>query len=131
MALKCLRLSSKFTSIVNFYNTNQRAPLASFDAKMGSPSQSPTAVALFRYVWLTALPDDIHRVLSADDSGLEELAVKATRMLKEAVVKKKRIEQVNAVRFSSWEDLGEIDAVSSGPSKAKLGIVCANHLRFP
>ena len=91
-----------------------------------------TKSALFRYVWLTALPDDIHRVLSANDSGLEELAVKATRMLKEAVVKKKRIEQVNAIKFSSREDLGEIDAVSSGTtSKAKAGIVCANHLRFP
>ena len=90
-----------------------------------------TKSALFRYVWLTALPDSIHQVLSADDSGLEELAVKATRMLKEAVVKKKRIEQVNAVKLSSREDLGEIDAVSSGTSKAKSGIVCANHLRFP
>ena len=87
--------------------------------------------ALFRYVWLTALPDSIHQVLSADDSELEVLAVKATRMLKEAVVKKKRIEQVNAVKLSSREDLGEIDAVSSGSSKAKSGIVCANHLRFP
>ena len=87
--------------------------------------------ALFRYIWLTALPDSIHQVLSADDGDLEELAVKATRMLKEAVVKKKRVEQVNAVKFSSRDDLGEIDAVSSGASKAKSGIVCANHLRFP
>ena len=86
---------------------------------------------LFRYVWLTALPDFIHQVLSADDGDLEELAVKATRMLREAVVKKKRLEQVNAVKLSSRDDLGEIDAVSSNASKAKTGLVCANHLRFP
>ena len=86
---------------------------------------------LFRYVWLTALPDSIHQVLSADDGDLEELAVKATRMLREAVVKKKRIEQVNAVKLSSRDDLGEIDAVSSNAAKARTGLVCANHLRFP
>ena len=86
---------------------------------------------LFRYVWLTALPDSIHQVLSADDGDLEELAVKATRMLREAVVKKKRIEQVNAVKLSSRDDLGEIDAVASNTAKAKTGLVCANHLRFP
>ena len=74
---------------------------------------------LFRYIWLTALPDSVHQVLSADDGDLEELAVKATRMLKEAMVKKKRLEQVNAVKLSSRDDLGEIDAVSSGASKAK------------
>ena len=86
---------------------------------------------LFRYVWLTALPDDIHRVLSADDSELEVLAVKATRMMKETVVKKKRLEQINAVRSSGGEDRLEVDAVSSGASKAKAGILCTNHLRFP
>ena len=68
-------------------------------------------------------------MLSADDSELGELAVKATRMLKEAVVKKKRLDQVNAVRSSGGEDHLEIDAVSSG--KAKAGIICSNHLRFP
>ena len=50
-------------------------------------------------------------------------------MMKEAVVKKKRLEQINAI--SSRDDLGEIDAVSSGAAKAKTGLVCANHLRFP
>ena len=84
---------------------------------------------LFRHIWLTALPDSIHQVLSADDGDLEALAVKATRMMKEAVVKKKRIERVNAV--SSRDDPGEIDAVSSGANKDKTGLVCANHLRFP
>ena len=84
---------------------------------------------LFRYVWLTALPDSVHQVLSADYGDLEELAVKATRMMKEAVVKKKRLERINAI--SSRDDLGEIDAVSSGAAKAKTGLVCANHLRFP
>ena len=88
-----------------------------------------TKSALFGYVWLTALPDSVHQVLSADDSELGELAVKATRMLKEAVVKKKRLDQVNAVRSSGGEDHFEIDAVSSG--KAKAGIICSNHLRFP
>ena len=68
-------------------------------------------------------------MLSADDGDLEELAVKATRMMKEAVVKKKRFERVNAI--SSRDDLGEIDAISSGTAKAKTGLVCANHLRFP
>ena len=87
--------------------------------------------ALFRYIWLTALPDSIHQVLSADDSELPVLATKATRMLKEKIVKKKRAEQVNAVKLSSQEDLGEIDAVSSGTSKAKAGVVCTNHLRYP
>ena len=88
--------------------------------------------ALFRYVWLTALPDSIHQVLSADDSELEVLAVKATRMLKEAVVKKKRIEQVNAVKLSSRDDLGEIDAVANNnAAKDKTGLICANHLRWP
>ena len=90
-----------------------------------------TKSALFRYVWLTALPDSIYQVLSADDSGLEELAVNATRMLKETVVKKKRIEQVNAIKLSSSDDLGEIDAVSGGNPKAKAGIICTNHLRYP
>ena len=52
-------------------------------------------------------------------------------MLREAVVKKKRIEQVNAVKLSSRDDLGEIDAVSSNAAKARTGLVCANHLRFP
>ena len=87
--------------------------------------------ALFRYVWLTALPDSIHQVLSADDRELAVLATKATRMMKEKVVKKKRLEQVNAVKSSTGEDLGEIDAVSGGATKAKAGIVCTNHLRFP
>ena len=50
-------------------------------------------------------------------------------MIFEAVVKKKRIERVNAV--SSRDDPGEIDAVSSGATKDKTGLVCANHLRFP
>ena len=86
---------------------------------------------LFRYVWLTVLPDHIHQVLSADDSELKVLATKATRMLKEKVVKKKRLEQVNSVKSSEGEDHGEIDAVSSGAAKAKTGIVCANRLRFP
>ena len=88
---------------------------------------------LFRYVWLTALPDSIHQVISADDGDLEELAVKATRMMKEAVVKKKRIERINAISSSPSprDDLGEIDAVSSSTAKAKTGLVCANHLRFP
>ena len=84
---------------------------------------------LFRYIWLTALPDSVHQVLSADDGDLENLAVKATRMMKEAVVKKKRIERINTI--SSRDDLGEIDAVSSSAAKAKTGLVCANHLRFP
>ena len=87
--------------------------------------------ALFRYIWLTALPDSIHQVLSADDSELPVLAAKATRMLKEKIVKKKRIEQVNAIKLSSQEDLEEVDAVSGGAAKAKMGVVCANHLRFP
>ena len=88
---------------------------------------------LFRYVWLTALPDSVHQVLSADDGDLEELAVKATRMMKEAVVKKKRLERINAISSSSSsrDDLGEIDAISSNTAKAKTGLVCANHLRFP
>ena len=88
---------------------------------------------LFRYVWLTALPDSVHQVLSADDSDLEKLAVKATRMMKEAVVKKKRLERINAISSSSSsrDNLGEIDAVSSNTTKAKTGLVCANHLRFP
>ena len=68
-------------------------------------------------------------MLSADDSELEELAVKATRRLKEAVVKKKRLDQINAVGSSGGEDRFEIDAVSSG--KAKAGIICSNHPRFP
>ena len=84
---------------------------------------------LFRHIWLTALPDSIHQVLSADDGDLEALAIKATRMMKEAVVKKKRIERVNAV--SSGDDPGEIDAVSNSAAKDKTGLVCANHLRFP
>ena len=87
--------------------------------------------ALFRYIWLTALHDSIHQVLSADDSELAVLATKATRMMKETLVKKKRLEQGNAVKFSAREDLGEIDAVSGGAAKAKTGMVCANHLRFP
>ena len=80
-------------------------------------------------IWITALPDSIHQVLSADDGDLEALAVKATRMMREAVVKKKRIERVHAI--SSRDDLGEIDAVSSNTAKDKTGLVCANHLRFP
>ena len=56
-------------------------------------------------------------LLSADDGDLEALAVKATRMMKEAVVKKKRIERVNAV--SSRDDPGEIDAVSNNAAKDK------------
>ena len=82
---------------------------------------------LFRHIWLPALPDSIHQVLSADDGDLEALAVKATRMMKEAVVKKKRIERVNAI--SSRDDLGEIDAVSSNAGKDRTGLICANHLR--
>ena len=35
---------------------------------------------LFRYIWLSALPDSIHEVLSADDSELEVLATRATRV---------------------------------------------------
>ena len=50
-------------------------------------------------------------------------------MMKEAVVKKKRLERINAIRLSSRDDLGEIDAISSGATKT--GAVCANHLRFP
>ena len=84
---------------------------------------------LFRHIWLTALPDSIHQVLSSDDGDLEALAVKATRMMKEAVVKKKRVERVNAI--SSGDDPGEIDAVSRNAGKDKTGLVCANHLRFP
>ena len=76
---------------------------------------------MFRYIWLTALPDSVHQVLSADDGDLENLAVKATHMMKEAVVKKKRLERINAI--SSRDDLGEIDAVSSGAAKAKTGLV--------
>ena len=41
-------------------------------------------------------------------------------MLKEKIVKKKRAEQVNAVKLSSTEDLGEINAVSGGNPKAKV-----------
>ena len=59
--------------------------------------------ALFRYIWLTALPDSIRQVLSADDSVLPVLAAKDKRMLKEKLVKKKRIEQVNAVGIVSWD----------------------------
>ena len=70
-------------------------------------------------------------MLSADDSELEVLAIKATRMMKETIVKKKRLKQVNSVKSSMGEDHGEIDAVSGGAAKAKAGIVCANHLRFP
>ena len=84
---------------------------------------------LFRHIWLTALPDSVHQVLSADDGDLGALAVKANRMIKEAVVKKKRIERVNAI--SSRVDPGEIDAVSSNAAKDKTGLVCANHLRWP
>ena len=84
---------------------------------------------LFRHIWLTALPDSIHQVLSADDSDLENLAAKAARMMKEAVVKRKRVERINAI--SPRDDLGEIDAVSSNAAKDKTGLVCANHLRFP
>ena len=80
---------------------------------------------------MTALPNSIHQVLSADDSELEVLAVKATRMMKETVVKRKRLEQINSVKSSAGEDHGEIDAVSGATAKAKSGIVCANHLRFP
>ena len=88
-----------------------------------------TKCPLFRHIWLTAIPESIHQVLSADDGDLEALAVKATRMLKEAVVKKKRFERINAV--SSRNDPGEINAVSSNAAKDKMGLVCANHLRFP
>ena len=60
--------------------------------------------ALFRYIWLTALPDSIRQVLSADDSELPVLAAKAKRTLKEKLVKRKRIEQVNAVGIFSREE---------------------------
>ena len=86
---------------------------------------------LFRYIWLSSLPDPIRQVLSADDSELEVLATRASRMMKEGVAKKKRLEQINAVGSSCGEDRLEIDAVSGGTAKAKAGIVCTNHLRFP
>ena len=43
------------------------------------------------------------------------------RMMKEKVVKKKRLEQVNSVKFLEGEDHGGIDAVSGGTTKAKSG----------
>ena len=38
---------------------------------------------LFKYIWLNALPESVHEVLTADDGDLAALAVKATRMLRE------------------------------------------------
>ena len=50
-------------------------------------------------------------------------------MINEAVVKKKRVERVNAVSVDDAP--GEVDTVSRGAGKDKAGVVCANHLRFP
>ena len=87
---------------------------------------------IFRYVWLSALPDSIHEVLSADDSELGVLATRATRMLKEKAARKKRAMHVNAVRTPEAEgDRLEVDAVTGGAAKVKAGVVCTNHLRFP
>ena len=85
---------------------------------------------LFRYIWLSALPDSIHEVLSADDSELEVLATRATRMIKEKAAKKKRFSQINEVKApETEEDRLEIDAVTGGAAKVKAGVVCTNHLR--
>ena len=87
---------------------------------------------IFRYIWLSALPDSIHEVLSADDSELGVLATRATRMLKEKAARKKRVMHVNAVRTpEAEEDRLEVDAVTGGAAKVKAGVVCTNLLRFP
>ena len=88
---------------------------------------------LFRYIWINALPESIHEVLAADDGDLGDLAVKATRMIKEKAARRKRVLQINVVRESEGESPeGEISAVSRRKdNKSKTGSICANHLRFP
>ena len=86
---------------------------------------------LFRYIWLNALPESIHETLAADDGNLGVLAAKATKMMRERAARRKRANQVNAVRDLD-EDPPEIDAVAAGgAAKTKRGAICANHLRFP
>ena len=81
---------------------------------------------LFRYIWLSALPDSIHEVLSADDSELEVLATRATRMIKEKAAKKKRSSQINAVKAPGPEE--EVNAVTKRKEAgSKTGTICANH----
>ena len=79
---------------------------------------------LFRYIWLSALPNSIHEVLSADDSELEVLATRATRMLKEKAARKKRAMKINAVKGPETEEARlEVDAVTGGAAKVKAGVV--------
>ena len=63
---------------------------------------------LFRYIWLSALPDSVHEVLSADDSELGVLATRATCMIKEKAARKKRASQINTVKTPEPE--GEVNA---------------------
>ena len=88
---------------------------------------------MFRYIWLNALPNSVHEVLSADDSDLGVLATKATRMIKEKAARRKRASQINAVRASEPESPeGEVNAMSKRKEAgSKTGTICANHLRFP
>ena len=84
----------------------------------------------FGYIWLSALPDSVHEVLSADDSELGVLATSATRMIKEKAAKKKRSSQINAVKAPELEE--EVNAVTKRKETgSKTGTIWANHLRFP
>ena len=86
---------------------------------------------LFRYIWLDGLPESFHETLAADDGDLGVLAAKATKMMREKAARRRRPEQVNAVREMEEAQL-EVDAVAAGgTSKVKAGVVCTNHLHFP
>ena len=85
---------------------------------------------LFQYIWLSALPDSVHEVLSADDSELDVLAARATRIIKEKAARKKKVSQINAIKAPELEE--EVNAVTKRKETgSKTGTICANHLRFP
>ena len=85
---------------------------------------------LFRYIWLSALPNSVHEVLSADDSELDVLATRATRIIKEKATRKKKVSQINAIKAPELEE--EVNAVTKRKERgSKTGTICANHLRFP
>ena len=85
---------------------------------------------LFKYIWLNTLPENVHQALAADEGDLGVLAIKATKMMREKAARRRRAEQVNAMKESKEAQL-EINAVAGGISKVKAGVVCTNHLRFP
>ena len=87
---------------------------------------------LFRYIWMNALPETIHKAYAADKEDLDTIAVKATKFMREKAARRTRTAHVYAVEVPNGggPDSCDVDAMTAGrSSKGKKGYVRANHLR--